>query len=530
VDNTGFSPSSHGLKEQGLGGVGVAHWNLPAPVLVEQAIQRGEGRLSSSGSVVVTTGVHTGRSPRDKFIVKSTAVADEVDWGKINVAIDPGGFNQLHSDLVHYLQGREVYVQDLCGGWDEAYRLPVRIITTAAWQSLFARTLLVRPTAETLHNHVPQFTVIDVPAFKADPKKHGTRSETFILVNFEERLVLIGGTEYAGEIKKSVFTILNHLLPAQGVLPMHCSANIGPEGDTALFFGLSGTGKTTLSADPQRRLIGDDEHGWSDKGVFNFEGGCYAKCIKLSKSQEPQIWDALRFASVLENVVIDPNTRVPDFDNSSLTENTRAAYPLEYIDNIAWPSVGGHPRNVVFLTCDAFGVLPPIARLTRDQAMYHFLSGYTAKVAGTEKGVTEPEATFSTLFGAPFFTRSPMSYAEMLGQRLETHDAACWLVNTGWSGGPYGVGQRMNLAHTRAMIHAALVGTLNDVPYEVDSAFGLNVPKICPAVPEEILVPRSTWADTAAYDAKAKQLAGLFKQNFESFGGASSSIAAAGPR
>ncbi len=529
METKGVNPSKFGLQHQGLGDVGTAYWNLPPAALMEHFVVRGEGQISMRGSVAVTTGEHTGRSPKDKFIVEGGPSGDVIDWGAINRPIERKYFDQLRSDMIEYMRGKEVFVQDLLAGADAEYTMPVRVMTELAWQSLFARTMLVRPAPVKTLEHEPQFTIIDLAHFKADPKRHGTRSGTFIVLDFEQRMVLIGGTEYGGEIKKSAFTILNHLLPDRKVLPMHCSANIGENGDTALFFGLSGTGKTTLSADPDRLLIGDDEHGWSDTGVFNFEGGCYAKCINLSKKNEPQIYNALRFASVLENVVINPDSRAPDFADDSLTENTRAAYPLDYIDNVAYQGVGDHPRNVVFLTCDAFGVLPPISRLNASQAMYHFLSGYTAKVAGTEAGVTEPQATFSTLFGAPFFTRRPMVYAKMLGDRLARHNVRCWLVNTGWCGGPYGVGRRMNLPYTREMLTQALSGHLDDVEYTTDPVFGLEIPLRCPPVPPELLNPRSSWDDSEAYDAKAAHLAGLFRKNFEQFDGVTPEVRAAGP-
>ena len=457
----------------------------------------------------------------------------KIAWGAVNRAMDPADFDKLHRDLLASLQRAEVYVQDCYAGADPQYRLPIRVITEYAWHSLFTRNLLiVDPRDESSDPMTPGFTIVDSPSFKADPARHGTRSETVIALNFAKRLVLIAGTSYAGEIKKSVFTILNGLLPLEGVLSMHCSANIGREGDTALFFGLSGTGKTTLSSDADRRLIGDDEHGWSDRGVFNFEGGCYAKTIRLSAEAEPQIYATTRrFGTVLENVALDPVSRALDLNDDRLTENTRAAYPISFIDNAEPSGRGGHPKNVIMLTADAFGVLPPISRLTPEGAIYHFLSGYTAKVAGTEKGVTEPTATFSTCFGAPFLPLAPQRYATMLGERIAKHQARVWLVNTGWTGGGYGTGQRMKIAYTRAMIRAALAGALDRVAYERDQRFNLDVPTSCPDVPAGVLKPRSTWSDAAAYDAQAAKLARLFADNFKAFeGGVTSEVRAAGPR
>lgn len=504
--------------------------NLSTAELIEHALRRGEGVLTADGALNVSTGKYTGRSPSDKFIVRDPSIEDKIDWGPVNQPISPEVFDRLYHRVQAYLQGRPVYVFDGYAGADPDYRLPIRVTTEFAWHNLFARTLFLVPTAEQLATHVPEFEVLSAPGFKADPEIDGTRSEAFILVNFPKRIVLIGGTEYAGEIKKSIFTIMNYLLPEKGVFPMHCSANVGPDGDTALFFGLSGTGKTTLSADPDRFLIGDDEHGWSDKGIFNFEGGCYAKCINLSKEKEPQIWNAIRFGAVLENVVLDERTRIPNYDDGSRTENTRAAYPVEYIDNAVIPGIGGHPKTIVFLTADAFGVLPPIARLTREQAMYHFLSGYTSKLAGTERGVTEPEATFSTCFGAPFLPLPPSTYADLLGRYIDKYDTKVFLVNTGWTGGPYGVGERMNLTYTRAMVKAALSGQLDDVEYEEDPIFRVAVPKTVPGVPSEVLRPRDTWKDPEAYDAKAKELAARFNENFKRFSGVDPKVAEAGPR
>ncbi|MBI4719339.1 MAG: phosphoenolpyruvate carboxykinase (ATP) [Planctomycetes bacterium] len=526
----GHSPSSYGLEHHGITDPGDLYWNLPPAELYEHALRSGSGRLAADGAIVCTTGAHTGRSPSDKYLVDEPATHDAIWWGPVNKGISEAQFDSLHRRVVKYYRGRPLYIRDMYAGADPATQLPIRVVTETAWHNLFATQLFIRPAAGTTAHHTPRFTILNAPGCKADPKEDGTRSETFVIIHFTRRLVLIGGTAYAGEIKKSIFTIMNYLLPKAGVLSMHCSANIGAEGDVALFFGLSGTGKTTLSADPQRRLIGDDEHGWGDHGVFNIEGGCYAKCIKLSREYEPQIYGAIRFGTVLENVVLDEHTREIDFASDKITENTRAAYPLEFIDNAVIPSVGGHPRNVVFLTCDAFGILPPIARLTPEQAMYHFLAGYTAKVAGTEAGVTEPKATFSTCFGAPFLPLPPETYATMLGERLARHKAQCWLVNTGWSGGGVGVGQRMNLRHTRALVKAALTGALGNVVYAPDAVFGVAVPRSCPDVPVEILSPRSTWPDPAAYDAKARELAALFLENVRGSAQMPRNVAACAPR
>ncbi len=504
------------------------HFNLQAPELVEFAVARGEVQLTDKGAVVGYTAPRTGRSPKDKFIVRDAITSDKVDWGTVNQAVEPGVFDALYDRVTYFLEGRELFVQDLFCGADPAYRLPIRIINQFAWHNLFVRQLFVRPDAEELAAHKPEFTVICAPEFRADAERDGINSEVFILLDFTRRIVLIGGTAYAGEMKKCIFSVMNFLLPQRDVFPMHCSANIGKDGVTALFFGLSGTGKTTLSADPTRRLIGDDEHGWSADGIFNFEGGCYAKCIKLSEKNEPQIYRAIRFGCVLENVVIEPGSRVPNYDDESLTENTRAAYPVDFIENCVIPGIGGHPKNMVFLTADAFGVLPPISRLTPQQAMYHFLSGYTAKVAGTEAGVKEPTATFSTCFGAPFMPLPPRVYAEMLGKRLSQHSAQCWLVNTGWQGGQYGVGQRMKLAYTRAMVDSAVEGRLAKAEFEKESAFGLSIPKSCGGVPAEILNPRNSWADKAAYDRMATELRERFARNFQKFD-APPEVKAAGP-
>jgi phosphoenolpyruvate carboxykinase (ATP) len=515
--------------ENVLNGDNVCH-DLPISQLVESALERKEGKLTSTGALLATTGKYTGRSPQDKYIVEETSVKNKINWGTVNQPISKEIFENLYKKVLGYLKTKDkVYVSKNFAGADKGYRLPIRVINEYAWHNLFARQLFIRPTEAELSTHEAEFTIISAPGFKADPIIDGTNSETFIIISFEKRTVLIGGTEYAGEIKKSIFSIMNYLLPEKNVLSMHCSANVGDEGDVALFFGLSGTGKTTLSADPDRHLIGDDEHGWSHTGVFNIEGGCYAKCISLTEEKEPQIYNAIRFGAVLENVVLDKNFN-PDYHDTSLTENTRAAYPLQSIPNSVIPSVAGHPSTIIFLTADAFGVLPPISKLSKEQAMYHFLSGYTSKLAGTERGVTSPEATFSTCFGAPFLPLPAYRYAEMLGEKINQHNAQVFLVNTGWSGGEYGVGKRMNLAYTRAMVQAALLGELNSVETIVDPIFGLNIPARCPGVPDEILQPKETWADKKAYDAKAKSLANEFQENFKKFAEISDEIRNAGPK
>ena len=507
-----------GLEEHGIRTSRPIHRNLGTAPLYEHAIRREEGELAAAGPLACKTGAHTGRSPNDKFVVREPSSEANIAWGKVNRPIEAAQFEALKRDMVAHLSDRELYVQDLYAGADPKYRLPVRFIQELAWQSLFVRNLFIVPPAQDLEHFSPQFTVITAPSFKASPERHGTRSEVAIAVNMGTREVLIAGTSYAGENKKSIFTVLNYLLPLQGVLSMHCSANIGAKGDTALFFGLSGTGKTTLSSDPERQLIGDDEHGWSDEGVFNFEGGCYAKMIRLSEEAEPQIYATTRrFGTVLENVTVNPETRALDLDDASTTENTRGAYPIEFIDNAVPSGRGGHPQNIVMLTADAFGVLPPIARLTPEAAMYHFLSGYTAKVAGTEKGVKDPSATFSTCFGAPFLPLNPNVYARALGERISRYKARVWLVNTGWTGGAFGTGKRMSIAHTRAMISAALSGQLDNVPYQRHPIFNLEMPTTCPGVPSEVLDPRGTWADKAAYDTQAKKLATMFVENFKTF-------------
>ena len=511
--------SMDGLQQHGLYNLNEVFWNLPTPALYEHAIRRREGALSHLGPLVVRTGHHTGRSANDKFIVDEAENRDKIWWGAINKPISEQNFDTLHQRMASYLQMKDVYVQDCYAGADPEYRMPIRIITEYAWHSLFARNLFIQPGPnDNLEDHEPYFTVINSPRFHSMPGQDQTRSETFILVNFRKRLVLIGGTSYAGETKKSIFSVMNFLLPDRGVLPMHCSANIGPDGKTALFFGLSGTGKTTLSADASRTLIGDDEHGWSDNGIFNFEGGCYAKMIKLSAENEPEIFATTRrFGTVLENVTLDALTRQLDLDDGTLTENTRGAYHISAIPNATLDGVGGQPENIIFLTCDAFGVMPPVSRLTPEQAMYHFISGYTARVAGTEKGVTEPSPVFSACYGAPFMPLHPRRYAELLGDRIRRHEVKAWLINTGWTGGPYGVGERVAIPHTRAMVNAALDGKLDDVPTWRDPVFGVAVPETCPGVPDALLRPRDSWADGAAYDAQAQKLASMFHENFQTF-------------
>lgn len=508
-----------GLEAQGLKPKGDVHWNLSGPVLIEQAVKRGEGRFADMGPFCAVTAPHTGRSPNDKFLVKESASEADVDWGKVNQPFTQAQFDTLLGDVRAYLNGRDdLYVQDLYCGADAKYRLSVRYVSPNAWQMAFVRNMFIRPEATELPTFDPNFTVLHAPDFEADPAKHGTRTGTFIVLNLAQRMILIGGTKYAGELKKSMFTVMNYYMPKQGNLSMHCSANIGKAGDTALFFGLSGTGKTTLSADPERALIGDDEHGWSPEGVFNYEGGCYAKVINLSPEGEPDIYKTTQmFGTILENVVLDDLTRKVKFEDQSITENTRASYPLHYIPNYVKSGRGSHPKNIVFLTADAFGVLPPIAKLTREQAMYYFLSGYTAKVAGTEKGVKEPQATFSSCFGAVFLVWHPTKYAEMLGRLIDEHGSDVWLVNTGWTGGAFGVGKRMKLSSTRAMVSALLSGDLHSAPLDTDPIFGLHIPKQIADVPAEILNPRNTWTDKAAYDAQAKKLAGMFRENFAKF-------------
>ena len=507
-----------GLAGHTLSPRGDVYWNLDRALLVEQAIIRGEAKLASSGALAATTGNFTGRSPKDRYIVRESSCADEIGWGKVNVPISEEAYEQLEALTRAELEQGDVFVRDAWCGADPTYRLGVRVITSTAWHNLFAANMFIQPSEDDLDRFEPDWTVLHAPNALADPAVHGTTSQSFVIINFGERTVIIGGTQYAGEIKKSIFSVMNHLLPARGVLPMHCSANVASGGDVALFFGLSGTGKTTLSADPDRPLIGDDEHGWGPAGVFNFEGGSYAKTIRITTESEPEIFSAAsRFGTILENVVLDPVSREPDYADDSLTENTRASYPLEHLDNIEASGMAGHPKNVVFLTADAFGVLPPISRLNPEQAMYHFLAGYTAKVAGTERGVSEPTATFSACFGEPFLPRRPAEYADMLGDLMRTHDVKVWLVNTGWTGGPHGVGHRMSLKHTRAMLAAALDGSLAEVQTVAHPVFGVSVPSHVNGVPDSVLDPRSTWDDAEAYDHKAAELAALFRLNFEPF-------------
>jgi phosphoenolpyruvate carboxykinase (ATP) len=525
----------YGLEYHGIKNVNQVYWNLTTARLYEEALKRHEGFLACMGPLVVRTGDHTGRSPNDKFIVREPTSEEKVWWGPVNRPIEQEQFERIHMRILAYLENRDIFIQDCFAGADPRYRLPIRIITEKAWHSLFARNMFIRTEdKEELASFKPEFTIIDCPRFHAVPDVDGTRSETFIIVNFGAKLVLIGGTAYGGEIKKSVFTYLNYIMPQLGVFPMHCSANVGRErGDVAIFFGLSGTGKTSLSADPRRDLIGDDEHGWSEDGIFNFEGGCYAKVIRLSPEDEPEIFDCTRkFGTILENVAIDAATRRPDLHDDSLTENTRASYHISQVSRAVIPGVGGHPENVVMLTCDAFGVLPPIAKLTHEQAMYHFLLGYTAKVAGTERGMgDEPTATFSTCFGAPFMALHPTVYASMLREKILKHQATCWLINTGWTGGPYGVGQRIPIAYTRAMVDEALSGRLVDAPTREDPIFGLQVPESVASVPKELLTPKALWPNPKAYEEKARELAGRFRESFAPFEEkVSEAVRAAGPK
>lgn len=514
---TGRFNRAAGLELTGFRNLEAVHWNASRAALYEASVQRREGLVAGNGPLVVTTGQHTGRSAKDKFVVANDCTRDTV-WWEANKAMSPAQFDRLLKDFLAHAEGRELFAQDLFGGADPDHRLATRIYCEEAWHALFIQHLLIEPGPEMLDTFVPELTIINLPSFRAEPERHGCRSETVIACDFDRRIVLIGGTSYAGEIKKSVFTALNFILPEHGVMPMHCSANIGPEGDTAIFFGLSGTGKTTLSADASRTLIGDDEHGWSNNGIFNFEGGCYAKVIRLSAKEEPEIHAAShRWATILENVVLDPVTRELDLDDGSLTENTRSAYPLDYIPNASRTGLAGHPRNIIMLTADAFAVLPPIARLSPSQAMYHFLSGYTAKVAGTEKGVTEPEATFSTCFGAPFMPRHPSEYGNLLRDLIGRHNVACWLVNTGWTGGKYGTGQRMPIKVTRILLNAALDGSLAGARFRKDPYFGFDVPVEVPGVDAHILDPRTSWEDPKAYDKQARALVEMFIRNFERF-------------
>jgi phosphoenolpyruvate carboxykinase (ATP) len=505
------------LNQLGIYNVGDVFDNLPPARLVEQALIHREGVLSSTGALAIRTGKYTGRSPLDRFIVDSPDVHDKIAWGKTNQPMSSDVYMRIYYRLTAYLEDRDLYIfQGYCGT-DPKHRIPISVVNQYAWQNLFARQLLVRPTPEELKTHVPEYTMLCVPGFNAFTDVDRTRSEAFVILNLEQKTIIIGGTRYAGEMKKAIFTVMNYLLPEAGVFPMHCSANINAKGDTTLFFGLSGTGKTTLSADPNCFLIGDDEHGWSDEGVFNFEGGCYAKCIGLTREKEPEIFDAVRFGAVLENVVLDTETRVCDFQTDQVTENTRVAYPLDYIPGAVEGGRGGQPKTILFLTADAFGVMPPISRLSTEQAIYHFLSGYTSKLAGTERGITEPEATFSTGFGEPFLPQSPMVYANLLKERIETYNTKAYLVNTGWVGGAFGTGSRIKLAYTRAMVNAAMNGELDEVDYEVEPFFGLSLPKSCPGVPSELLNPRMTWPDPKAYDVAAQSLVERFQKNYEKF-------------
>jgi len=525
--------SIHGLEIHGINETGEVHWNLDTESLVQAALERKEGTLTSTGALSCDTGEFTGRSPSDKFVVRDESTENNVDWGKVNQPLSPAHFQKIRQDQLQYLRGKELFVRDAYVGGDREHSVTVRVINETAWQNLFCKHLFLRPSAEELKNIKPQYTIIHTPGFKADPEVHGTKSSTFIVVNFKEGLILIGGTQYAGEMKKSIFSILNYLYPLQGIMAMHCSSNVDKETqqNSALFFGLSGTGKTTLSADPNRRLIGDDEHGWSNEGIFNFEGGCYAKCINLSQEKEPEIWAAIRNGAILENVTVNAQTGTPDYNDGSKTENTRAAYPIDYIEDSVLEATGVHPKNIIFLTCDAFGVMPPISKLSTEQAMYHFLSGYTAKVAGTERGMgNSPQATFSTCFGSPFLPLRPTVYAELLGQKILKHKANCWLVNTGWVGGGFGAGERIKLKFTRAMINAALSGELDNCKFVQDEVFGLSVPESVPNVPGEVLQQKSLWKDRDAYTAAAKDLAQRFKDNFKRFESYRADLADAGPK
>ncbi|MGI6144714.1 MAG: phosphoenolpyruvate carboxykinase (ATP) [Peptococcia bacterium] len=506
------------------------NFNLSLPRLMEIAIKKEEGRLTPKGSLLVTTGKYTGRSPNDKFFVQDETSKDVLDWGEVNKPFSTKNFQRLYDDMMDYLKDKELFIFDGFGGADPNHRYNLRFVNEHAWQNIFVRHLFIRPTQEELQNFTPDYHIIAAPGFKADPAKHGTNSEVAVVINLTEKLILIAGTSYAGEMKKSVFTLMNYLLPQQNILSMHCSANVDAKGHTALFFGLSGTGKTTLSTDPERSLVGDDQHGWSDEGIFNIEGGCYAKCINLSPIDEPQIYNALQFGAVLENVVMDENTRELDFSDASITENTRAAYPMDYIPNSLTPSFTGHPAVIFFLTADAFGVLPPVAILNESQAMYHFLSGYTSKLAGTERGIKEPQTTFSACFGAPFLPLSPVKYANLLGEKMRKHNTRVYLINTGWTGGPYGVGHRFKIPHTRAIIKAALEGKLETLPTRIDPIFGFKIPLSCPEVPEEIFYPEKTWDNAEDYQAQAKNLALAFQKNFAKFKDIPEKILQASPK
>lgn len=516
------------LEKSGIK-VGRVQHNLPPASLIEVAIRRREGILSLTGALTVNTGKYTGRSPDDRFIVDDEHTHDTVDWGKVNHPLSPEKYDLIFDRLKVHLDKKEYFVFDGFVGADSSVRLPIRVLTDKAWQCLFATQIFVRPNSTELQTFQPEFSLISVNDFKANPLAEGTKSETFIIINFTKKMVIIGSTSYAGEIKKAMFSIMSYLLPVKGIFPMHCSANVGPEGDAALFFGLSGTGKTTLSADKDRYLVGDDEHGWSQNGIFNFEGGCYAKCIHLKRENEPQIWNAIRFGAVMENVVVNQNTRLADFDDGGITENTRVVYPLEYIPGSIIPGLACHPKVIIFLTADAFGVMPPISKLTREGGMYHFMSGYTSKLAGTERGITEPQETFSQCFGAPFMLLSAGRYAKMLGQKLLAHNTKVYLINTGWYGGPYGVGKRINLNYTRSMVKAVIGGNLENEAFEHHEIFNLDIPTACPGVPSEILNPANTWPDKEKYNTAALRLASLFVKNFEKFNDVSSEIKHAGP-
>jgi phosphoenolpyruvate carboxykinase (ATP) len=532
MQENGLKNPAANLSANGLN-VGIAHWNLSPEALAEKTIELGQGVLSDTGALCVNTGKFTGRSPKDKFTIKDDITRDAVDWGKINIPMEPAVFDKLYDKVCAYLEGKEVWVRDSYACADPKYRLNIRVVNETPWANMFCFDLFQRPTEEEIKTQTPDWHIIQVPHFLADPATDGTRQGNFTIVNFTRKIILIGGSEYTGEIKKGIFGVLNFILPHDhNVLSMHCSANEGKEGDVTLFFGLSGTGKTTLSADPERALIGDDEHGWADGSVFNIEGGCYAKCIDLSAEKEPQIYNAIKAGAILENIKFKEGTNEVNYKETSITENTRVSYPVYFIKNAKQPSFGGDPKNIFFLTCDAFGILPPISKLTKSQAMYHFISGYTAKVAGTEVGVTEPQPTFSACFGHVFLPLHPTKYAELLGKKLEAHpDVNVWLVNTGWSGGAFGTGKRMNLSSTRAMVSAAMKGELNNVDYEVHPVFGLNMPKSCPGVPSEMLNPRMTWADKEGYDKKAAELAALFVENFAQYADqANEEILAAAPK
>ncbi|MFT7150916.1 MAG: phosphoenolpyruvate carboxykinase (ATP) [Nonlabens sp.] len=515
---SGIKSNKAGLETAGIK-VKEAHWNLSPTELIEEAIKNGEGHLTDTGALMCNTGKFTGRSPKDRFIVRDESTEEKVWWGGINIGISPESFDIIHDKMVKHLEDRKVYVRDAYAGADKTHRLKLRVVNTMAWHNLFCNNMFIRPEAYKLPDFEPNFTVICCPEFKADPATDGTRQENFAIVNFTKRMILIGGTEYSGEMKKGIFSVLNFLLPTEdGVLPMHCSSNMGiEERDTAVFFGLSGTGKTTLSADPNRLLIGDDEHGWTSKNVFNFEGGCYAKAIDLTEENEPDIFRAIKYGAIVENTRFHPETRNVDFSNTEVTENTRVSYPLNHINNIAEPSIGGIPKNIFFLTCDAFGVMPPLLRLNKGQAMYHFISGYTSKVAGTEAGVTEPQPVFSACFGAPFMPLHPTEYAEMLGKKMEENAVNVWLINTGWTGGPYGIGSRIKLKYTRAMISAALSGVLDNVGYRKHSIFGAEIPMTCPGVPSEILSARETWKNDDGFYEASNKLARMFQKNFSQF-------------